>query len=274
MLPGNVQQFYLPAQRPQPKDAQLEYRPLVLGFANVVFILDKHKGTEHSEAVRLLAPAAASGHPTAWQTAEAYSGPAPEATAADPNARWADVPESLDTGRKVKSLEKGFVEHLYTTRKLSLWENRTLGLLSTPGESEGAFRSRCRAAADLEKKQALEMEKVKFRPKFEALGMTLPDDATAKTRETEAESPRQEERRAKVQTDYISKTGEIAEKWKRIGAEATAIQVKPAQSGRSPYAFRTRLGALLADGQRRSTGLPVGTSRCCLASFAPIPAQG
>ena len=86
VLPGNVQQFYLPAQRPQPKDAQLEYRPLVLGFANVVFILDKHKGTEHSEAVRLLAPAAASGHPTAWQTAEAYSGPAPEATAADPNA--------------------------------------------------------------------------------------------------------------------------------------------------------------------------------------------
>ena len=97
----------------------------------------------------------------------------PEVAAAEPNARWAGVPESLDTGRKVKALEKAFVEHLYTTRKLSLWENRTLGLLSTPGETEAAFRGRCRAAADVEKKQALEMEKVKFRPKFEALDIAL-----------------------------------------------------------------------------------------------------
>jgi hypothetical protein len=228
VLPGNVQQFYLPSIRPRPKDAQLEYHPLVLGFANVVFILDKHKGTEHSESVRMLAKAAASGHPTAWDAAEVYGGSVPEAAAAEPNARWAGVPESLDTGRKVKALEKAFVEHLYTTHKLSLWENRTLGLLSAPGESEAAFRGRCRAAADMEKKQALEMEKVKFRPKFEALDLTLPDEAHAKTAETaEADDARQEEKRNKVRTDYISKTGEIAEKWKRIGEEAAAIQVKP-----------------------------------------------
>jgi Helicase HerA, central domain len=226
VLPGNVQQFYLPAQRPSPQDGQLEYHPLVLGFANIVFLLDKHKGTEHSASVRLLAKAAASGHPTAWDAAEVYGGPMPEAAAAAPNARWAGVPESLDTGRKVKSLEKAFVEHLYTTRKLSLWENRTLGLLSAPGESEAAFRVRCRAAADLEKKQALEMEKVKFRPKFEALGIALPNDPS-KRKEAEADTPRQQEKRDKVRTDYISKTGEITEKWKRIGDEATAIQVKP-----------------------------------------------
>ena len=75
------------------------------------------------------------------EAAEVYGGPTPEATAAAPNAQWAGVPESLDTGRKVKSLEKAFAEHLYTTRKLSLWENRTLGMLSTPGESEAAFRA-------------------------------------------------------------------------------------------------------------------------------------
>jgi Helicase HerA, central domain len=228
VLPGNVQQFYLPSLRPRPKDAQLEYHPLVLGFANVVFILDKHKGTEHSESVRLLAMAAASGHPTAWGAAEAYGGRVPEEAAAEPNARWAGVPESLDTGRKIKALEKAFVEHLYTTHKLSLWENRTLGLLSAPGESEAVFRGHCRVAADAEKKQALEMEKVKFRPKFEALDIPLPDKARAKTVETvESGDARLDEKRGKVRTDYISKTGEIAEKWKRIGEEATAIQVKP-----------------------------------------------
>jgi hypothetical protein len=228
VLPGNVQQFYLPVQRPQPKDGQLEYHPVVLGFANIVFLLDKHKGTEHSAPVRLLAKPAASGHPTAWEAAEAYAGPTPEAAASAPNAQWAGVPESLDTGRKVKSLEKAFAEHLYTTRKLSLWENRTLGLLSTPGESEAAFRARCRIAADAEKKQALEMEKVKFRPKFEALDIPIPDEAHAKTVEAaESGDARLDEKRSKVTTDYISKTGEITEKWKRIGEEATAIQVKP-----------------------------------------------
>jgi hypothetical protein len=250
VLPGNVQQFYLPSPRPRPKDAQLEYYPLVLGFANVVFILDKHKGTEHSESVRLLAKAAASGHPTAWGAAEAYGGPVPEAAAAEPNSRWAGVPESLDTGRKVKALEKAFVEHLYTTHKLSLWENRTLGLLSAPGETEAAFRGRCRVAADGEKKQALEMEKVKFRPKFEAVGLSLPDEAAVKPEQADAEDKRVEQKRAKVQADYESKRGEIGEKWKRVGEEATAIQVKPRKAdvhvthfglGWAPY-WRTASG--------------------------------
>ncbi len=199
-----------------------------MGFANIVFLLDKHKGSEHSAPVRLLAKAAASGHPTAWDAAEVYGGPMPEATGAAPNAQWVGVPDSLDTGRKVKSLEKAFAEYLYTTRKLSLWENRTLGLLSMPGETEQAFRARCRAAADVEKKQALEMEKVKFRPKFEALDIPIPDEARGKTVETaESGDARLDEKRRKVTTDYISKTGEIAEKWKRTGEEATAIQVKP-----------------------------------------------
>ena len=264
-----------PPQRPQPSDGQLEYRPVVLGFANVVYVVDKRKGMEHSEAVRLLAPARGVRPSDGLGDGGGCTrAPRPKRPRRTPNARWAGVPESLDTGRKVKALEKAFAEHLYTTRKLSLWENRTLGLLSAPGESEAAFRSRCRAAADLEQKQALEMEKVKFRPKFEALDMKLPDDATAKTRETEAETPAAR-REASQSTDRLHiqdgrDRGEVEAHWR--GGDGDPGET--AQGGRPCHAFRAGLGALLADGQRRSAGLPIGTSRCCLASFAPIPAQG
>ena len=86
------------------------------------------------------------------------------------------MPDSLDTGRKLKALEKAFGEYVYSTRKLSLFQNRTLGLVSEPGESLDSFRERCRRAAAAEAAQALAMEKAKFTPRFQALGMSVPED--------------------------------------------------------------------------------------------------
>src|SRR5206468_2009784 len=82
----------------------------------------------------LLAEPEAPGHPVEWDGAGRTDGrldPGPIA-----KIRWANVPESLDTGKKLKALERGFVEYLYATRKLSLFENRPLELVSAPGESE------------------------------------------------------------------------------------------------------------------------------------------
>jgi hypothetical protein len=149
------------------------------------------------------------------------------------------VPESLDTGRKLKTLEKAFAEHLYATRKLSLWENRTLGLVSKPEETEDDFRKRCDAAARQEAEQALALEKAKFKPKFDSLKLKLPSEQPAKVSESwmgrvlketerlETGDPKQAEKRRKVMTDYKSKFAEIEAKWQQVGAEATAIQVKP-----------------------------------------------
>ena len=46
--------------------------------------------------------------------------------------------------------------------------------MSEPGESEAAFREPAASAAADRREQAVEMEKVKFEPKFEALDMELP----------------------------------------------------------------------------------------------------
>ena len=235
VLPPDVKQFYLPAQ------PGATYRARLLGFAEVVFILDKRKGVEHRATVCLLAQPMPAGHPVAWEQAAAIGeklapGPAPQ-------TRWDGVPDSLDTGRKLKSLEKAFAEHLYSTQKLALLENRTLELVSQPGETEEAFRERCRSAAAEGARQALELEKAKFAPRFAALDLPLPTDASeekkggslfgwlfgsspSKAVQMPA-SAREESKQRKLEADYQSKRNEIREKWKRAGEEATPVQFKP-----------------------------------------------
>jgi hypothetical protein len=241
VLPPDVTQFYLPPH--SSVNGAMLYQPRILGICEIAFVIDKRKGKEHTESLRLLARPAASGHPLDWDRAEAVG----ERLAVTPlpNAQWDSVPDSLDTGRKLKALEKAFVEHLYSTRKLALFQNRVLGLVSDPGESLDAFRDRCRRAAATEAAQALALEKAKFTPRFQALGLAVPDDpsgadasdssllgwlfsAVLPSRKDEGPpQSRQEEKERKLKADYRAKQAEIHEKWKRLGEESTAIQVKP-----------------------------------------------
>ena len=245
VLPPDVTQFYL---RPATKSVgAVVYEARVLGFAEVVFPIDRRAGLEHRETVRLIARPAAAGHPLPWDSADPGDGP-PDSVPV-PDARWGGVPESLDTGRKLKALERSFIDFLYGSRKLSLYENRMLGLTSQPGEPLGSFRERCRAASAEHARQALELEKAKFGPKFAALGLSLPGE-----RESDAKNPsflgwlfgaapakssrslsgppasKQEEKERKLQAEYESRRNEIREKWKCVGEETAPVQVKPRKS--------------------------------------------
>jgi hypothetical protein len=229
VLPPDVRQFYLPLSPMRPAGAEVVYYPYVLGVAEVLFVMDKRTGKEHRRTLRRLAEAAPAGHPVAWDKGRPIRDDL--AAAPEANAAWGEVPEALDTGKKLKALERAFIEFLYAAQKLALFENRTLGLVGEPGEGEQDFRKRCEAAAEQEKQKALEMERVKFAPKFEALEATAGDEAPAKGRGRTARKSgsvsRQEEKRRKLQADYQSKQDEITEKWRRIGEEATPIQLKP-----------------------------------------------
>ncbi len=236
VLPQDVMQFYLAPATALPANAAVEYQPFVLGYAEVTFVVNKRQGAEHTQTMALLAPPAPAGSLVAWETAQPI--PAQLATTPLPDARWASVPATLDTGRKLKALEKAFADYLYGSQRLSLYENRTLGLTSTPTETLAVFQERCREAAKVEMQQALEMEKVKFTPKFEALDMDIAEGKPSGgsllgrlfTSSKEAPTPRQEEKQRKLRGDYQGRCAEIEEKWKRAGDEATPIQVKPRKS--------------------------------------------
>ncbi|HZT78806.1 MAG TPA: DUF87 domain-containing protein, partial [Gemmataceae bacterium] len=174
VLPGNVRQYYLPVPPPPAAPAELVYQPRLLACAEVAFA-DRRRGLEHHRTYCLLAEPPAAGQPVNWAAAEPLPGAADGPPAAE--ARWPEVPESVNTAKKLKALAKGFAEFLYGSAKLRLLENRKLGLVSAPQEDAGAFQERCRAAARAEADRAYAAERLKYQPKFEALGLSLPDHA-------------------------------------------------------------------------------------------------
>jgi hypothetical protein len=209
VLPGDVKQYYLPVAGSKP-GFELEYQPWLLGFAEVVFQIDKRTGTEHKASVHLLARAPAPSHPVDWEKAMVI-GIEPVVKPQD-RARWAAVPETIDTGRKLKALEKAFGEFVYGSQKLSLYENRELELMSRPSETLEAFSKRCKQAADQARDRAQELEKIKFAPKIQA--------ARQKSKGAEDAVKR-------LEADLESKQAELTEKYKTTAAEVTPVQLKP-----------------------------------------------
>jgi hypothetical protein len=212
VLPPDIPQFYLPANAPPRRpEAQLEYAPRLLGLAEVVFRIDKRSGEEHRVEIRHLAQVPAVGTPVDWASATApFPDPVhkPEA-----QARWAAVPESVDTGKKVKALERAFTEYLTSSVKLILWENRDLGMMSKPGEGRRAFQERCRQAAQKQCAEALDLERIKFKPKIEAA-----KQSNLKGRE---------DRVRRLEGDLQAKLDEITERYRRVAELADEVQLKP-----------------------------------------------
>jgi hypothetical protein len=75
----------------------------------------------------------------------------PEANAPlDERATWADVPKTINDAKKLRDLERTLVRHVYESSGATVFQNRVLGLLSKPGETEEEFLARCRQAAGRE----------------------------------------------------------------------------------------------------------------------------
>jgi Helicase HerA, central domain len=247
VLPANVAQFYLPVQQAVPAQGSVEliYEPRLLGFAEVIFS-DRRRGLEHRRTYRLLAEPVPAGQSVHWATATKVSETI--ATVPHPDARWPDAPESLNSARKLTALKRTLIEFLYGNAKLLLLTNRPLNLVSEPTEDVLAFQARCRAAAGQELDKALTAEKLKVRPRFEALNALPPDEAAGTNEKADnsgtsilgrllnpfsrvSDRPaRQEETLRKLEAAYRARCVALVEKWRGIGEEYVELPLKPRKS--------------------------------------------
>jgi ribosomal protein L40E len=243
-LPAEVVRVYLPLASPaRPAGADLVYQPRVLGVAEVAF-LDKKRGQSHRQTYRLLAPPPTAGQPAAWHAAEKLA--TLTAGGAETPARWDEVPESLNTARKLKALEKSLAVFLYDHARLTLRKNEELDLISEPREDEMAFRARCRAAARQEADRAVAAERLKYLPKFETLGARLPgspaETANHDTSLLEAFNPLRwvelvarhnrppaprGDKVARLETEWLNKQAALYEKWQKAGEEVADVPLAP-----------------------------------------------
>jgi hypothetical protein len=249
VLPAGVSQFYLPSTGPKgTKGTDCRYQASLLACAELVFA-DKRKGSEYRRTYRLLTPPPNGDQPMAWQTARPVSQPLAEEP--NPFARWGDVPEALNAARKLKALERDFVNFLFANAKQTLFQNRKLELISEPGEDAQTFLKRCQVAARQEADKALAVERGKFEGKFAALNARLPEDRPPPTEAARTEgswldwlsffstSPaaasesgpkrtgKQREKLRTLEADWQAKKVALANKWKQIGAEYSEVTLKP-----------------------------------------------
>ncbi|MFL5241374.1 MAG: helicase HerA domain-containing protein [Gemmataceae bacterium] len=247
-LPPGIAQFYLsPGKQTANAGKGVAYRAGLLACAEIAFC-DKKRNLDVNRPFRLLTLAGPGVSFSTWQNArpvseELASGP-------EPGACWEAIPEPLNSSKKLKLLEKEFLDYLYGNAKLVLYENRKLQLISAPGEDAQVFLERCRQTARQQAAKALEAEKKKFEPKFTALGAVVPQagppaqepvrnggswldwlpflgSTTIQVSSSRNLTAKQRTKLLDLEKTWQTKKEELAAKWKEAGEEYSEVTLKP-----------------------------------------------
>jgi hypothetical protein len=245
VLASEISQYYSLITMARPAAARgLVYEPRLYGVAEVVFV-DKKKGKEYRRTYRLLTMAVRDAEMVRWGTAE-RAGDLPPLSGHDLegmlhqelSAHWAEVPESLNKVRKVKSLEKTLAEHLYSNARLVLLENAKLGLTSEPGEDIVTFRERSRQAARQKAENTMAAEKLKYEPKFLAMGIPIPEGHTRGEESLldtlnplnwfrSAPTRIEESKITQLHSEWLIKQADIVSQWTKVAEEYTETTFAP-----------------------------------------------
>ena len=159
VLPSEINEFYFypdPESKPETDEEQriaLVYEPHILGYAEVNINSKKPK-LDHDQVYHLVAEPPTIVNPTPWLKASHMSEvmhDEPDETLTE--ALWADVPEEINTLKKIEELKKAFVEFLIEHAAQSVVANTSLDLVRAPWEDEERFKERCRKMAGLKAKE-------------------------------------------------------------------------------------------------------------------------
>lgn len=164
VLPAGIDERFLPIADAPADAATLLYRPSLLGVASLHYALAKYD-VDFWQKCGWLAPLDGDAA-TPWETGHEISPQAPGANAEPvPGARFAALPAAALRPASHQRWRKALATHLYRTRPLVLWKSDGMpGIVSEPGESEGAFRVRLRDAARESRDQAIETLRAKHAP--------------------------------------------------------------------------------------------------------------
>jgi hypothetical protein len=162
LLPAGLEEQFLAVSGAPPAGARLLYRPALLGVAQLRYA-DAKAGVDRFERVALLAPCEdAAGWEGAVELDAAGLALAAEGAG---GADFAALPPGLGKGSPER-LAKALATALQQARPLVLRRSLATGLVSRPGEEEGAFRVRVREALRERRDATLEKLRARYAPKL------------------------------------------------------------------------------------------------------------
>jgi hypothetical protein len=161
-LPAGLEERFVAVAGEAPAGAQLLYRPALLGVAALRYA-DAKAGVDHFERVALLRELDGAA---SWEgAAEVDAGRLALVAEPGAGAGFAPLPPGLGQG-SASLLAKALATQLAQARPLVLRRSLAAGLVSRPGEVEGAFRVRVREALHERRDATLEKLRARYAPKL------------------------------------------------------------------------------------------------------------
>ena len=163
VLPAEIQQVYLPtrigsAQAQQDTEKQtggpvevqnrvLLYVPAALGMGRIHFA-DRRLNVDTAQDFALLAQPPSGGGTPRWEEAQSLDLTSRDLlNRSEPDARFDQLPESINEAREFDALKDDLVDHLYRNSSLKLLYSSALRAYSQPDETERDFRMRLSQSA-------------------------------------------------------------------------------------------------------------------------------
>lgn len=195
--PGIKQKYYLPLKELQTgSDAVLKAHLLVVGKLRFV---DKKSGYDLVENVACLLDAPDEFGRLDWERAfkiddwnRSISDNAPEINGL--SLHYRDVPDTMDTSKKIKALESEIEDHFYHHSKIEVLQNEELDIFQKQGESGEAFMMRVSTSAREKRDEEIDNLRKSYAKKIDAIEDRIMDEQRDLFEaESEAQSRKQDE---------------------------------------------------------------------------------
>ena len=154
---------------PRTASTKVLYQPLLLGASKLHFVQAK-AGIDTWSAFHHLAAWSEDGSTVEWEEATAHGELVPGLDSSPlPDAQFAELPAAVTNPRAIETWKKSLAAFLYQSVQLELFACPAWKLTSTPGETEGDFRTRVTQVAREHRDAEVEKLRAKYATRATAL---------------------------------------------------------------------------------------------------------
>lgn len=169
MLPQEIKQFFLPVKQALAGDDSVEYQPVLLGAADIIYSNSRFDVQTQKRGV--WSCAFVSGTiPVDWSRGQMLElGPDELDSNGISGATYASLPVDASNAKRYGDWNKQFARWLQTSQALTLYRSPSTKLVSQVDESERDFRIRLQQALREERDAKVEALRKRYAPKIAAM---------------------------------------------------------------------------------------------------------
>jgi len=197
-LDPSIEQKFLATSTSPDNLRSIRYEPKVLYLGRVRYY-DSKRDFDETESVGLLCSVPDDFGRNDWEAAEKLDDwqdrMLDKPVSSDGvDCRFSDIPDTINTEKKIKDLEDIFSDYLYHNKSRSILEHEQLDLVQKQGESKSAFLMRVATAAKEERDEEIEALQESYEKKLEKLEDKIKDEERdLMDAESDAQSRKQDE---------------------------------------------------------------------------------